>query len=414
MITKKLNVQLFGTCSIGCGETIIQDNSKRASKLWLLIAFLICNGGRNLSQEELIEQLWGNETNTNPASTLKTTLWRTRTLLDELWPSAGHELIQNRNNGYEWNMDIPMEVDVHLFEQHCRIAAAAEDQDVRMQELLMAVSIYKSDFLEKYSAEDWVSPLTAYYNNLYINAVLEICMLASCEKHAHVIVEIVRPALRVSPYHEELYAYLMQALIHMQEFKQAEDVYEELREMLLANLGVTPNENIQALYEEVKQHMRSRTLTAEMLKEQLQEKNPEPGPLFCDFSVFKHFYQAEARSVSRRGDAVHVGLLSAVSADGKELSDNTMELAMMRLREQLCSGLRRGDVVSRCSATQYVVLLLQANFENSNKVCDRIVRAFMQAHYRNPVNIISTVLPVEPLGASPRPQPIKKNEWKKV
>jgi len=153
-------------------------------------------------------------------------------------------------------------------------------------------------------------------------------------------------------------------------------------------------------------------MTADLLREQLQERDPVPGPLFCDFSVFRQFYQAEARSVSRRGDAVHVAMLSVVPADGKELSENSLEKIMIYLREHLRGSLRRGDVVSRCSASQYAVLLLQANFENSIKVCSRIERTYMQAYPRSGVHLQSVVLPVEPLQGYGSAQQDKKYSWK--
>ena len=115
------------------GDVEIQDSGKRVSKIWLLIAFLISNCGRNLSQEELIEHLWGREANSNPTGTLKTTLWRGRILLDELWPSAGHELILNKNNGYEWNTEYPMEVDTNVFEGICRNNSAALTVNARIE-----------------------------------------------------------------------------------------------------------------------------------------------------------------------------------------------------------------------------------------------------------------------------------------
>jgi len=411
MEMNKLQVRLFGRCSITAGDVTIEDSGKRASKIWLLIAYLICNRGRNIPPEELIERLWGSESNSNPGGVLKTTLWRARSLLDELWPNAGHDLILNKNNGYEWNTDFAAEVDASAFDTYCHFAAECDCQQEKLSALREAAALYHSDFLEKYSAEDWVEPLTAYYNQMYVNLVLELLSMLSEAEYGEEMIGLARNAMRVSPYQEELYQYLMRALIGIGEYKQADDVYEDLRQLLFANLGVTPGEEIQKLHGEVMRHLSYRALTVEMLREQLQEKEPEPGPLFCEFSVFRQFYQAEARSVSRRGDAVHVGLLSVIADSGKEVSESSLEKAMNQLREQLRCGLRRGDVVSRCSASQYVVLLLQANFENSNKVCDRIVRGYTATYSRPSVRIQSVVLPLEPLQASANPQQPKKRGW---
>ena len=146
------------------------------------------------------------------------------------------------------------------------------------------------------------------------------------------------------------------------------------------------------------------------VREQLQEKDPEPGPMFCDYHVFRQFYQIEARSASRRGDAIHVGMLTVSDVDMVERAQYVMEQAMERLRQQLACQLRQGDAVSRCSASQYVILL-QANYENSNMVCERIIKAFRKANPYLPVKIDYSVLSLEPLVQVRRD--VQKNPGKK-
>lgn len=411
----KLYVQMLGECSITLGDIQIDDGTKRSSKVWLLLAYLICNRDRIVPQEELIERLWGSEKNDNPGGALKTTLWRTRLLLEPFGPSAGHELIIRRGSGYGWNPDVPTEVDAEQFEKLCRVGAAAADKDVKREDFRKALALYQGDFLEKFSSEAWVEPITAYYYNLYINTVLEMLSLLQTGACAQETVDLCRAVLRTAPYHERFYQYLMRGLMEMQEFKKAAEVYEEMRELLFTNLGIMPNEESQAIYAEILRHVSNHFLTADMIREQLQEKDPPPGALFCDYSFFKLFYQAEARSASRRGDAVHVGLLSVAGAEEKELSERSLERAMEQLRAEIQAGLRRGDVVSRCSASQFVLMLLQANYENSHKVCERIARAFAQAHPRSSARIHCTVLPLEPLQAYPAhremPLPEEKRTW---
>ena len=56
---------------------------------------------------------------------------------------------------------------------------------------------------------------------------------------------------------------------------------------------------------------------------------------------------------------------------------------MEQLQDVLVRSLRRGDVVSKFSGAQFVVMLPAANFEDSNMVMDRVVNAFYQQHRRN-------------------------------
>ena len=69
---------------------------------------------------------------------------------------------------------------------------------------------------------------------------------------------------------------------------------------------------------------------------------------------------------------------------------------MENLQELLRRSLRRGDVISRCSASQYVVMLPMANYENSCMVCERIERAFFRRYPHTPARLDYAVQPLEP------------------
>lgn len=57
----------------------------------------------------------------------------------------------------------------------------------------------------------------------------------------------------------------------------------------------------------------------------------------------------------------------------------TQEEEKLRLYLQAME-LYQGDVVSRCSVSQMVVMLPQANYENSCAVCQRIIKAFQRQY----------------------------------
>lgn len=387
-----LNVRMLGGFSITLGDIRVDDGASRSRKVWSLLAYLICNRDRVVPQEELAAQLWGNEKSDNPGGAVKTTLWRARQILEPFGPSAGHDFIIRKGSGYGWNPEIPAEVDVETFEHLCR--SEDEEQESTLQK---ALDLYQGEFLGKLSSEPWAEPIAAYYQKRYINAVLAYLSISGKKGYTQESVELCRKVLQIAPYHEELYQHLMHALMELGDFGKAAEVYEEMRETLSSNLGIMPNEVSQAIYQEILPNVNSNVLTMDTIREQLREKNPPSGALICDYTFFKLFYQAAARSIARRGDAVHVGILSVVGEDGKELSQRSLERAMEHLRGQVQNGLRRGDVASRCSASQYVLMLLQANYENSCMVCDRIVRSFARAHPHFPARIHCTVLPLEPL-----------------
>ena len=83
MSESRVYIQMFGTFSLSAGDAQIDDNANRSLKVWLLLAYLIYHRNRVVTQEELVELLWGEDNDSaNPLGALKTTLHRVRATLD--------------------------------------------------------------------------------------------------------------------------------------------------------------------------------------------------------------------------------------------------------------------------------------------------------------------------------------------
>jgi len=391
-----LRVSFFGGFSLSLGESRIDDRQNRSKKVWTLLAFLIYHHGRVVSQNELLDLLWSDDRDgANPGNALKTTLHRVRGLLDQLEPGAGHRMILSRNGGYRWNPDVELELDVEVFDRLCRTAPDGEEDDglARRRE---ALTLYRGSFLNKLSSDTWVLPISAYYHTLYIQTVQKT--LEQMETHGmwQEAEQLCREALRLEPCQEDFYQHLMRNLLAMGQQKQAIAVYEEMSKLLLADFGIMPDQESRALYREALRTTNRSAVPAGILLEQLREADVVSGALVCDYDFFKIIYQAEARMVIRSGDAVHLALISLKGRKGAELPLRSLELAMDHMQEQIRISLRKGDVVSRCSPSQFVIMLPQANFENSGMVCQRILKAFYRQYPHSPAVIDYSIHPLEP------------------
>lgn len=392
-----LKVKMLGTFSIMLEKAKVDDTSNRSRKIWLLLAYLIYNRDRQVSQEELIQLLWnGDEENDNPAGALKTAFWRARQMLEPLGPSLGKEAIIRKGGGCRWNPEIQVELDTEQFEALCREGTAAEEPEERLEKLYNAVSLYEGSFLSKMSMEPWVSPIAAYYHHVYINALLETLALLEKQHRLQEVESLCNRALQEDPFNEQLHQYYLRSIADRGEYTRAAAVYEELREQLYSNLGITPAEETLEIHREILRNLSGYAQQPDTIRELLREDSPVGGATICDFNFFKFFYQAEARAAARRGDAVHIGILSVTDKEGGELPRRSLDRAMENLELQIQRSLRKSDMLSRCSASQFVVLLLQANYENSRMVCDRIVRSFNRIYPHTPAKINIAVMPVEP------------------
>ena len=392
-----LKVQMLGTFSIMLGDAKVDDSSNRSKKIWLLLAYLIYNRDRMVSQEELIQLLWNDdEENDNPNGALKTAFWRARQMLEPLSPSIGKEAIIRKGGGCRWNPAIKTELDTDLFEDLYRAGAASENPEERLEKLYSAVMMYEGCFLNKMNMETWVSPIAAYYHHVYSNALAETLPLLEKQGRMQEIENLCQRALQEDPYNELLHQYYLRSIANRGEYTRAAAVYEELRDLLYTNLGITPAEETQIIHHEILRNLGGYAMRPADIRENLREEEPAGGATVCDYNFFKFFYQAEARAAARRGDAVHVAVLSVTDKDGEELVRRSLDRAMENLQLQIQRGLRKSDIMSRCSASQFVVLLLQANYENSLMVCNRIVRAFGRTYPHTPARIHVAVMPVEP------------------
>lgn len=403
MIETPIRVHMLGVFSIELDDKVVDDSSNRARKLWLLLAYLIYNRKSFTPQANLIRVLWDDEDkSSNPLNALKTNLHRARTILRELGESAGHDLIIRKEGSYVWNSDIPIVVDVEEFDALYKQGLAESDPEQKLVLYLQALALYNGDFLDKLSTETWVFPIHTYYHRVYLELALDtLSLLKEKERHDDIIL-LCQKILAIESYNEGIYRYLLQAMAATGDRKGVISVYRHLREQLFSSFGVVPAEDIQKLYFDALNTDNKNTISISALTEQLQEKRPERGALFCDYEVFKFLYHSEARLMSRRGETIHIALVSIESRNGKELAKRSLNLAMDNLQNIIRLNLRLGDAVARCSATQFVIMLPQANYENSNRVCDRIRQKFFREYPHSPIQLNYIVQPLNPLASDLR------------
>lgn len=395
MEASKLQVRMLGDFSLCAGDNQISDTEGRSYKVWLLLAYMILHRDRTVSQEELVEVLWGKDPrSSNPTSALKTTFHRVRSLLDQLWPNAGHHLILRQDGGYSWNTSIPMSIDAEEFEKLCRNENT--DEAGMERDLLNALELYQGDFLNRLSTEAWLVPVTAYYHNLYLDAFMKVMPVLLEHGRYREVERLCREALILEPSHEGIYRFLMRAQIALGDARGAMALYEELSRRLFTEFGVMPEEETRALSREATRTVNEAPLPMEVIHDQLQESTMADGALVCEYDFFRVLCHSASRSMARSGIAAHLALISVSAKAGEELSKRSLERAMENLEDQIRISLRRGDTVARCSGSQYILMLPQANYENSCMVCDRIVSAYSRRYPHSPARLQYAVRPLDP------------------
>lgn len=401
-----VRIRMLGEFSIEYNGNCVHDQNNRMKKLWLLLARIVFSRGNLITQEQYLElfQSSGSDEAADPKGKLKAMLYRVRSLLNQLADNAGHDWILRRNDSYAWNENVPVELDVEIFEKLCSAAAQVGGEEQRLELYREALSLYHGDFLPKLSGEPWVMPLTAYYHQLYLRAVEQTLALLEGKKLWGEAAALCEKALKIEPYSEDLCRHLMQCCIAAGERRRAVQAYEEMSELLFSTFGVMPSDESRSLYREACREEESHTVPVGTVREQLRERSAAAGALYCEYDFFKILYQMQARAIVRSGDTIHIALISVHGEGGTELARRSLDRAMDNLQEIIVPGLRQGDVVTRCSASQFIVMLPQANYENSCTVCRRLVKAFARQYPHSPAEIRFSVHPLEPLEALQMPK----------
>lgn len=390
-----LQVQMLGQFTLRYGDRTISDSDDRSRRVWSLLAYMLYNHGRSFAQEELIHLYWSNnEKSADPGNALKSIFHRIRTALDKLQPGLGRLLIRRKAGRYFWNNTMPLSLDIEDFEAHFHAAEAAGDDDVRLAEYQSALALYAGDPLPRMTDEIWTIPIVAYYHSLYTRAAAGAIELLEKQERTAEAVALCRRAIHIEPYQEDLYEHLMRGLLRTGDMKGAMSVYEEMSEQLFAHFGVMPSETLRTLYRQATRTVNDRTLTMDEVCSQLEEPAPHGGAMVCEYDFFKILYRFEARSIARNGHSANICLLSVSGKDGEMLARRSLDPAMNNLQVLVQNNLRRGDVIARCSISQYIILLPQANYENSRMVADRLVSAFYRRYPHSPAWLRYTVQPL--------------------
>ena len=116
----------------------------------------------------------------------------------------------------------------------------------------------------------------------------------------------------------------------------------------------------------------------ERLERMISERNTEEGAFKVEYEGFKHIYQFVSRSVGRTDQSVYMLLLTINHGEFMKLSNDALRGCMEELERAIVVTIRQGDVTTRYSSFQYVVMLLCNDYESAKAVAERITNTWTE------------------------------------
>ena len=130
--------------------------------------------------------------------------------------------------------------------------------------------------------------------------------------------------------------------------------------------------------------LRSIQVDIKQLTNIIREQTPVNGAYLVEYDGFKKIYRFVARCIGRTGQDVQTVLFTLNSKPGKTHDIQELVFSMDNLKHAVNESIRRGDVATNYSSSQYVVILMDSSMEDGIMVAQRIVNKYNELHHYHP------------------------------
>ena len=350
-----------------------KKNSSR--KVWYLIKYLLFSKTKTVTVGELIDHIWPQEGSvSDPVNSLRLLVHRARLELDGLGCVKGSDLIKSGDRTYSWNHAVPTKIDAEIFNR-CYLDSREAGDASRLPLLMRAIRLYRGPFLPEDAPVPWATMMDTYYHSKYMAMCLEAVAIYQRLGRPWDILDLCENALILDPYEDGLHTAMIRALAEVGAVKEAKKHYLKTAEMYRNNLDVSPSPEMDKAYKAVLKNENTRSADAASIQNDLNQASAN-GAFYCEYDAFKRLYLLKREECSRGGIQAQLSLITLVPAAGHRPCAERQKKIMPQVKEIIASSLRKGDIFSRYSAAQYVLLLQFTSAENGILPLNRIQRNF--------------------------------------
>lgn len=393
MSNEIMKITMLGGMSISWGDNCILQNSARMNKSFELLALLLLRG-ESLTNEQLMEFLWSDEDIANPAGALKNTAYILRRFFQQADPDL--QFIITERGRYLFNPDIPLELDVHIFEQNVKkiqsfFASSADSAHTKEKTedvtalARKTLASYTGDLLPGMSGAHWVIQYNTLLRKYYLETVYNLVNLLKNrgkQSDYHEILDICNRAVLLEPLSNRLYVSIFDAMRNLDMKQAVISFYPVISNMFFDELGERVPPEIREVFlwasegsNSVEENLRQ---IQQDLAEVTRDSRPIRGAYYCEYEMFNHMYHMVARSAVRSESEVALMLVTLYPKTGSaaSISKNDLVSAMFAIRDLVKNALRKGDVFSRFSRNQYILMVSVAKFDDCEVIKSRILSGY--------------------------------------
>ena len=247
----ELRISLLGGVTITQNGTAVSGFASR--KVEALLVYLVCNP-RPHARDVLATLLWPNNDQTRALANLSVALTSLRKQLDAYLLTERHTVAFNTETAFQ--------LDTAVFQQAIAQAKETQQQNrslnrTRAAQLATAVTLYQGDFLTGFSVRDapefeaWALLEQEHLRQLFLTALTDLTTFHQQRGQIEESIRYARQLLAVDPLQENIQRHLMTLFMQDSQRAAALAQYEQCVRVLEDELGVEPDEETTALYEQM-------------------------------------------------------------------------------------------------------------------------------------------------------------------
>lgn len=245
----KLNIALFGHATVSHADSL-PINLTRG--LLAIFAYLVLHQS-SVSREVLIDLFWPNQPADRGRNSLATAIWRLRQLLEPGGIAGDHYIVATNsgNIGFNWESDHLL--DAKLFDNTVTTflrKPLAELNEADVRGVVNVLPVYRGELLEGIY-DDWALRERERFEMLHSASLMRLLAFYRAKSDYHTAIDYGQQILWKDPLREEVHRDLMHLYAATGQRQLAIRQYNQCRDILDREFGVSPLGETNALYAKI-------------------------------------------------------------------------------------------------------------------------------------------------------------------
>lgn len=366
----RLDLYMFGSYTLQYGKRSLTLGRCATAKSVQLLQILLMYGEKGIEKDKLAHMLYEWKDVTDANNSLNSLIYRLRNQL----LAAGlpkEEYIVTKGGICRWQANVPTWVDTAVFE-NCIHAAEHAGGEEKRKLLEEAVRLYRGELLPAISGELWVIVESVRLKRMYTGCVQQLAEMMDEKREYGNMYTLFANAAEIYPF-DEWQEKQIDVLQKMKQYEEAFRLYKETVKMYRDELGTPPSPNMYSLLQKMSGKVNTEMYDGGGIQSTLCESGWKRGAYYCGYPSFVEMYRLMCRLVERSGQLVCLMVCTLYYENAEYELDPKVENSLKMAIE---NSLRRGDVCTRYSWNQYLLLVPVTSKENCDLIFGRIETLF--------------------------------------